>query len=119
VHNEYLEIGVETGLPGTMLVLALVLWGFLRLGMAPSWSRTAPAAVALAGVTLHANVDYIWHFPEVPIALGLLVGAGCVSSTRTGTARKVGQRTFGVPIAATLALWIVLLLPLRITNPLP
>lgn len=74
-HNEYLEVAAETGVPGLLLLLLLVLWAFARLWPAATALRSVPAIVVLGGATLHANIDYVWHFPAVPLALAALVGA--------------------------------------------
>jgi O-antigen ligase len=73
-HNEYLEVAAETGIPGLILVVGIVLWGFARLWGASADVRSVPAVVVLVGAAIHATIDYIWHFPPVPIALAALVG---------------------------------------------
>lgn len=75
-HNEFLQQGVELGWAGIVLVVLLFLWGFARL-----WAHPAPdlfvalGAVSLAALGIHASVDYVLHFPAVPLAAVALVGA--------------------------------------------
>jgi O-antigen ligase len=74
-HNEYLEVAAETGVFGLILVVGLVLWGLARLWDAAADVRSVPVVVVLGGAALHANIDYVWHFPPVPLTLAVLVGA--------------------------------------------
>jgi O-antigen ligase len=80
-HHDFLQQGVETGLPGMVLAVALVGWGFITLWRL-SGALSPSAAAALMAVGAHACVDYILHFPAVPIAAALLVGAGSAASRR-------------------------------------
>ncbi len=94
-HHEFLQLGVETGLPGMVLAVALAGWGFVVL-----WRVSGPlsssAAAALMAVAAHACVDYILHFPAVPIAAALLVGAGSAASNRPPI-RGPDRRSGGEP----------------------
>ena len=78
-HNEFLEQGAELGWAGMILTILLVAWVFLRLAITPHADAvTAMSAVALAGLTIHGSVDYVWHFPAVLLAAAALVGTGLV-----------------------------------------
>jgi O-antigen ligase len=74
-HNEFLQQGVELGWLGMALVVLLFLWGFARL-----WAHPRPdlvvalGAASLAALGIHASVDYVLHFPAVPLAAAALVG---------------------------------------------
>lgn len=75
-HHGYLQQGADQGIPGLVLLLALVGWGYARL-----WaSRGSPAARVLTGasaltiVCLHASVDHVLHHAVVPLVAGLLFG---------------------------------------------
>jgi len=85
-HNEFLQQGVELGIGGLAILLLIVLWGFARLWVAPHPDMVVGlAAAALAALAIHACVDYILHFPAVPLAAAALVGtaqAGPVRSSR-------------------------------------
>jgi O-antigen ligase len=80
-HSAYLQVGAETGVPGLVLVIALVLWAFLRLLRSELDVGAAIAAMALAAAALHAGIDYVWDFPVVPLTTALLVGIGCGRGT--------------------------------------
>jgi O-antigen ligase len=73
-HQEYLEMAAETGVIGGLLLVALVSWAVVRTGLRGGIGAT----LAAAGVTvlgIHACVDYILHFPIVPITSAVLAGA--------------------------------------------
>lgn len=82
-HNEYLEVGAETGVPGLVLLVLVFVWAFARLWVAPRDAVTAVGAVAVAALGIHASIDYIMHFPAIPIAAALLVGSTTASTGRT------------------------------------
>ena len=74
-HNEFLQQGVELGVAGLVILLSIVLWGFARLWVYPSPDMfVGLAAAALAALSIHASVDYVLHFPAVPLAAAALVG---------------------------------------------
>lgn len=73
-HNEFLQQGAETGIPGFALLVLLVGWGFARLWVGPLDRITGLAAGSLAALAVHASVDYVAHFPVVPLAAAALVG---------------------------------------------
>ena len=61
-HNDYLEIALETGIPGLLLLLAFFLWWGSRV--VPIWKSAAvdryavAASIASAAVLIHSLVDY-------------------------------------------------------------
>jgi hypothetical protein len=74
-HNEFLQEGVELGWAGIALVVLLFLWGFARLSVVPRADLVvALGAASLAALGIHASVDYVLHFPAVPLAAAALVG---------------------------------------------
>lgn len=73
-HHEFLQAGAEMGIPGYVLVVALFAWGFAALWMTANGVLTAIAAAGLAIVGVHATIDYILHFPAVPLAIAIVVG---------------------------------------------
>jgi O-antigen ligase len=82
-RNEFLQFGAEAGVIGLVLLVLLFVWGFLRLLLTPRPTRvTAIAAVALAALGMHACVDYVLHFPAVPLAAAALVGTGIAAGHR-------------------------------------
>ena len=120
VHNELLQVTAETGLIGGGLVIALLAWVFLRLLAAPHDGSALPAALALAGVAVQANIDYTWHFPLVPVAGAALVGAAAGRRRRADrsvvpTSRP--HRAAGVAAAYAALLSAVMLWPGGYLNP--
>lgn len=76
-HNGFLQQGAEQGIPGLVLAVGVSAWGFVRLGLRPGADRTAAcAAAALCALAVHASVDYVLHFPALPLVVAFLVGAG-------------------------------------------
>lgn len=74
-HNGFLQQGAEEGVPGLALLVGLFLWGFARLWANPRPDTvTALGAAAIAALGLHACIDYILHFPAVPIVASALLG---------------------------------------------
>lgn len=75
-HNGFLQVGAETGAPGAVLLLALMLWGFLCLWERAERERLAAlAAAALTTLGMHASLDYVLHFPLIAAAAALVLGS--------------------------------------------
>ncbi|MGH8900413.1 MAG: LamG-like jellyroll fold domain-containing protein [Egibacteraceae bacterium] len=116
-HSEYLQMAAEAGLPGLVLCVALVLWAFARLRVGSPDAGTAVAAVALTGIGIHAGIDYILQFPEVPIAAAALVGAGSRwAHPPRGSSSSASLRLTPAAITYTVGLALLLALPLRTLN---
>jgi O-antigen ligase len=75
-HSLLLQQAAETGLPGALLLLALVALAFGQLyhSAGPAAPRML-AAVGLGAFLVHGAIDYIAHFPAVPLAAAALAGA--------------------------------------------
>jgi O-antigen ligase len=74
-HHAFLQVGVETGVVGLLLLAGVFVWGFARLSVGPPDTVTALGAAALAALGIHACLDYVLHFAPVSLAGALLVGA--------------------------------------------
>jgi O-antigen ligase len=94
-HNEFLEVAAGTGLPGGVLLVALVLLVLLRLWHGPRDAATGVAATTVAAVCVLAAIDYVFHFPAVVVAVAAVAGSGL-------TDQPVRERT--VPASAALRL---------------
>jgi len=61
-HNDYLELALETGLPGVLLIILFLLWwgkSVLQMLRSPAADQFAMAgAIASAAILLHSLVDY-------------------------------------------------------------
>lgn len=76
-HNDFLQVGAETGLLGFVLLVALFLWGFARLATIGSPGTTAAlGTVALTALGVHGCVEYVLQFPAVVLAGAALIGSG-------------------------------------------
>jgi O-antigen ligase len=74
-HNEFLQLGAERGLPVLAASAFLVLWLLVRLRRhADSNALALPAAAAVAALSVHACIDYVGHFPLIPMFCAALVG---------------------------------------------
>lgn len=72
-HNDYLEWLLETGVPGTLLLLAFLVWFAVRVkGLWTSEQAAAgrAASIAIGAILLHSMVDY----PVRTAALAALCG---------------------------------------------
>lgn len=74
-HHAFLQQGAEAGVVGFGLLISLFVWGFVRLAVGARDIRQTLGAAALAAVGIHASLDYVFHFPAIPIALAALVGS--------------------------------------------
>ena len=76
-HQEFLQHAAEVGTPGALLMIALFVWGFARIGIAAPVNRYAVlSAVAWAAIGTHATVDYVVQFAAVPLTAAALIGVG-------------------------------------------
>jgi O-antigen ligase len=76
VPNFVLELAAETGIFGALLFIAAIGWVFVRL--ATGSARPAAAAAGIAALTafgIQTSMDYVLHFPVVPAAAFLVIGA--------------------------------------------
>lgn len=89
VHNEFLELGTENGVPALLLAVSIVgwlLWSFARVARSDArMSLLGAGAVTMFAV--HACVDYVGHFALVPLVTALIAG------TALGAARRAFRRT--------------------------
>jgi O-antigen ligase len=92
-HHEFLQNAAEHGVPGLFLLAAVFAWGFGRLAATGRHAtRSVLPAVSLAALGAHASVDYVLHFPAVPLAAAALVGVGMAQR---------GRRSAGVHAAVS------------------
>lgn len=78
-HHEPLQIGAETGVPGFLLLLAIFVWALVWLDRGSGQRGAALASVILAISFTHATIDYVWHFPAVPLFLAAILGIGATA----------------------------------------
>ena len=77
-HNEYLQVLVQLGVVGFLLLLALLaaitrtVWqGRTAAPSSQLWAGVAAGLVALA---IHSGLDFLWHVPAIPLLSALLIG---------------------------------------------
>jgi O-antigen ligase len=75
-HNSFLQQGAEGGVPALVLAVSIVVWAFVRLLLAPRARVASLGAASLAALVIHSCIDYLLHFPVLPLTVAALVGAG-------------------------------------------
>lgn len=124
-HNEVLQVAAETGVAGGVLVALLLMWTFGRLWRSQLPPSTLPAAIALVGVAVQANTDFVLHFPPVVLALVAVVGTAAGLSPvpqdhNPPPASRTSEPTLtAVAGAAVATLLMVVASPLNATNAVP
>ncbi|HTC70966.1 MAG TPA: O-antigen ligase family protein [Acidothermaceae bacterium] len=78
-HNEPVEILISIGILGT-----LVLAGCAVI-VARSVAKGSPAIPVVASVAAAGLVDFVWHFPAIGLATGIVAGAATVGPWRHRT----------------------------------
>ncbi|HET8657818.1 MAG TPA: O-antigen ligase family protein [Micromonosporaceae bacterium] len=92
-HNEYLQVLVELGAVGLLLLLAVLVAVVLvvRRGRPGATSPLlwAGATAGLVALLVHSGFDFLWQLPVIPLAGALLAGlAGPAFHIRRGPAEK-------------------------------
>lgn len=74
-HSAYLQQAAETGIPGGVLLLALVVAPLLSVrGLRTGTTPAFIGVVTWSALALHASVDYVAHFPAVVAAATFILG---------------------------------------------
>lgn len=89
-HNEYLQVLVELGAIGFVLLLSVLVAIALTVRRGRATARPAVlwsgAVAALVTLLVHSGFDFLWQLPVIPLTAALLAGlAGpAVAGTATG-----------------------------------
>jgi hypothetical protein len=80
VHNDYLQIWLEAGLPMLLLVAGLFVWTFRRLAIVARGNHGENIINlgwlgGIGAVLMHANVNFLLYFPLITLVLGLYLAA--------------------------------------------
>jgi len=90
-HNDYLELAVETGLPGILLIILFLAWwskSVLRMLRSPGSDEFAMAgAIASAAILLHSLVDYPLRTAAISAVFAMSL-ALIIQSRRTAQSDK-------------------------------
>ncbi len=86
-HSLPLEVGVDLGMVGVILVGLIVLIGLLWCVRAPQ-PVAAIAAAAWTGLAVHAQMDHLVEFVPVMILAGAVVGAAGSRGQKSSTSAK-------------------------------
>lgn len=86
VHNEYLQVLVQLGAIGGLLVAALLVAvvGAVRRGRAAAPEPAAwwGIAAGLTALAVHSSFDFLWHVPAIPLLGAALVAAAAQSTSK-------------------------------------
>jgi O-antigen ligase len=85
-HSAYLQITSEIGIPGFLLLAAVLAWVFGSLYRSHQDQRLVVLGTATAtAFAVHAGIDYVVHFPALVLIAALLTG---LASSRNPTVRR-------------------------------
>jgi O-antigen ligase len=105
-HNEFLQLGSERGVPALAASVYVVLWLLARLRRrADANALVLPAAAAVAALSLHACIDYIGHFPLIPMFCAALVGTAEGVVFRTESPRGFEENSNSSKAKGTSSRW--------------
>lgn len=119
VHNDYLQMLQELGVPGLLVLLCItalpLLLAYRRMGLSTGNERVAviASASALTGMSVHAAVDFPFYVPAGLVLYGAWLGAldkRIYASTSLKTAREPVSAWLRATRAGAWALATVLLL---------
>lgn len=86
VHNEYLEVLVQLGVIGALLVAAMLFVAARTVAQGRSTSqdpqRWAGISAALVALLVHSAFDFLWHVPLIPMIAAVLVGGAARPTTK-------------------------------------
>jgi O-antigen ligase len=91
-HNEFLQVAAEAGIPALLLLLGLFATLFRRLWHSADSAAASIGAFALGAAGVHASVDYVFHFPAIPMVAAAIVAAA-MGRARRPTARRRSSTT--------------------------
>jgi O-Antigen ligase len=76
-HDEYLQLLVELGTIGLVLLLCLLISAALTVHSGRRYPHSrirAGAVAALAALAVHSGFDFLWQLTVIPLACGLFIG---------------------------------------------
>ncbi|MEO7815033.1 MAG: O-antigen ligase family protein [Sphingomicrobium sp.] len=95
-HNDYMEIALEAGIPGVILMLAFLLWWARRafaIWRSPDPAEMARAAcIASAAILLHSMVDYPLRTAAIATCMAMAVALMADPAKRRHQARAADLR---------------------------
>jgi O-antigen ligase len=122
VHNDYLQLWIEAGLPALLLLLAVfvsVLWMLLRLLRSPNATvalqiEALGLCAGLVAVAAHSFVDFNLYILSISIAAGLALGRfhECVGEAVPARARTMRPSSVLRSRVYTVTVILVALFPL-------
>ena len=86
-HQEFFQLGAESGIVAGALLAAVFVWAIARAGLDDGPVGVIVAA-GVAALGIHACVDYVLHFPLVPVVSAILAGAASSHGMKNGSTVK-------------------------------
>jgi O-antigen ligase len=97
IHNDWVQLWLEGGVPGALVGLAILAW-FAVLAFKRLRSSAAAAIVPVAGVVIilmHSLVDYPLRTLAIQAMLGLLLGLLALPAVRGAVQRRASPQPSG------------------------
>jgi O-Antigen ligase len=94
-HNEYLQVLVELGIIGFLLLLVLLaaitrtVWQ--ARAASPSLAAWAAIAAGLVALALHSALDFLWHIPAIVLTAALLIAMATPTTLQQRANRSKDQ----------------------------
>jgi O-antigen ligase len=86
VHNEYLQVLVQLGVIGALLVAAMLVVAARTVAQGRSTSQDAllwaGISAALIALLVQSAFDFLWHVPLIPMLAAVLVGGAARPTTK-------------------------------------
>ncbi|MFD7654437.1 O-antigen ligase family protein [Actinosynnema sp. NPDC059797] len=73
-HNEYVQVLVELGLVGLVLLVAVLAAVAVVVWRGRPGAPWVGAAAGLVALLVHSGFDFLWHLPVTLLTAGLLIG---------------------------------------------
>jgi len=132
VHNDYLQIWIEAGLPGLLLlvsVLGATLWLLVRVLRKKNPDKNIRIELAglfcgLLAVAAHSFIDFNLYILSIMMISGLVLGRFHelasrelkLASLRIRYSRNIGKRTYAMIVVVLVLLPLFYFVPLGLAN---
>jgi O-antigen ligase len=99
VHNDYLQLWLEAGLPMLLLLLALAAWVIVQVWRAlredrPQALNRMGYLAAIAAILIHAQVNFLIYFAPIALLLGIYLARSQEPEIHLAPAQPKDSRAF-------------------------
>lgn len=95
-HNEFLQLLVQDGIVGLVVLVGGLAWVFVRLarrrgpdGATGAWSADC-AMACLVALLVQSALDFLWHLPVIPVLMAVVLAIATSPGQATGGAGGPG-----------------------------